>query len=213
MRFFAITAVLLASIGAQAADLPVKAVAPAAQQVQYLGPWQGGYIGGHVGYGYDISGLNAEGFDLGAAPRGFTGGAQLGYDWRAGSFVVGVVTDFDIADFSASTGAGGFNLSSRTNWWGTSNLRIGLPQFGDHVLLYALGGIAYGGRTSNTPMGGVSNAGFGWDVGGGLEVKLNPKASVFAQFKYVDLGSISPVPGAIQDFKFGVVQGGVNFHF
>jgi outer membrane immunogenic protein len=218
MKRFGIAMLLaLLSIGAQAADFPTKttplrtAPVPA---VSMFGPWGGFYTGVKVGYGYDVSGINLTdpgvGTAVGGAPHGFTGGLQAGYDWHAGSLVVGLVTDINAADFSTSGTAINAAWSSRTNWWGTTDARLGLTGLGNHVLLYGLGGLAYGGRTSNVSGGGISNSGFGWNAGGGIETRITPNMSIFAQAKYIDIGSIQPVPGANQDFHFGVFETGVN---
>lgn len=197
---------------AHAADMAAKKATPQTAPI-YFGPWAGWYGGVQVGYGYDVSGLDVGGLTLGNAPQGITGGGRLGYDWNTGNFVIGVVTEANVADFNSTGGVNGFSWSGRTNWWGDTDVRLGLPIFGNHVLPYGAAGIAYGGRTSNVAPITVSDTSFGWNAGAGLEAKITPTTSVFAEAKYIDLGTLT-VPGfATQAYRFGVIQGGVNFHW
>ena len=95
---------------AQATDMPVKALPPVAQGVN----WTGFYVGGHIGYGWadkdfslpdiagqkfgDCSGKHQECFDfskLGSPAlshklAGLLGGVQAGFNLQSGAFVYGV---------------------------------------------------------------------------------------------------------------------------
>jgi outer membrane immunogenic protein len=148
---------------ALAADLPVKAPAPAFYN------WTGFYGGLNAGYGWAdptvIGPINPSDVDLGIGQTsfpyhhsGFIGGVQAGYNWQAGrNWLVGLETDFDGANIRGNTNtpvsllitstpggfAGTFAASSKTDWLGTTRARIGfLPS--DRLLIYATGGLAYG---------------------------------------------------------------------
>lgn len=235
-----------------AADMPLKA-APAPLASVYA-PWSGIYGGLSVGYGWDWSGtdLSVAGTTLatlGNSPHGLTGGARLGYDTQTGPFVLGLVTDVNLASFTSNSntnmavsGAGGFggllgSVQNSTNWWGTTDIRLGFPQFGNHVLPYLVGGAAYGGKTTSvngaivagttstnaasTTSASASTTSLGWNAGLGIETKITPQASIFIEAKYIDLGSLNNPLGNVtngpvmssQAFKFGVAQGGFNYHF
>lgn len=196
---------MVMSVG-HAADMAVKA---APQPVQsYFGPWTGFYIGPKIAYGYNTDG---------SVPNGWGGGVQIGYDWQAGNFIVGLVTDINAADWngnSAGPASAAAAWTSRTNWYGTTDVRVGFPGFGNHVLLYGLAGIAYGGRTMNVTGGpAFGDAGLGWNAGGGLEVRLMPAASVFTQYKHIDIGSVTAPTVGTQPFTTNVFEGGMNFRF
>lgn len=206
-----------------AADMPLKA-APAPLAPVYA-PWSGIYGGLSAGYGWDWSGTDiSQGIPLatlGNSPHGLTGGARLGYDTQTGPFVLGLVTDVNIASFQSNSAATLVvpSISQATNWWGSTNARLGFSQFGNHVLPYLVGGAAYGGRSSNVAGITTSDTSFGWDAGAGIETKITPQASLFIEAKYIDLGSLNsnltPVIAGTssQAFKFGVAQGGFNYHF
>lgn len=147
---------------ALAADMPVKAPAPA------LYNWTGFYGGLNAGYGWAdptvIAPFTSSDFALGISQTsfpyhhsGFIGGVQAGYNWQAGrNWLVGLETDFDGANFRWNTNTpvsliitspggfpGTFAASSKMDWLGTTRARIGfLPS--DRLLIYATGGLAYG---------------------------------------------------------------------
>ncbi|MFD0462321.1 outer membrane protein [Microvirga aerilata] len=102
---------------------------------------------------------------------GFTGGAQIGYNYQIGSFVVGLETDIQWADtgddeevlFTPGPGSSGVFVpgtfeNNDTDWFGTVRARVGIAL--DRFLIYGTGGFAY--TDENT----------GWVVGGGVEWAL-----------------------------------------
>lgn len=173
------SAALLAST-ASAADLPARAAPPA--PVVTAAPiftWTGFYGGVNAGWGWrdddeesvvlggDVPGtLFFENGDDG----GFVGGAQIGYNYQIGSFVIGLETDIQWADTDSEeevrfvpagvTGTfipGEFD-NDLSDWFGTVRARAGVAF--DRVLIYATGGLAY------------SDDSTGWVVGGGVEWAL-----------------------------------------
>ena len=171
--------------------------------------------------------------------NGFIGGGQIGYNYQFGnSFLVGLEADlqgagirsdnsfvsgsswnaFDIGpgiirlDRSA---AGATTVTSRTDWLGTVRGRLGFI-WGQSVLLYATGGLAYGGTQAttyqsfamnntlsilpplvsvNVPYGSIGGftrydqSRIGWTVGGGIEWLFSPNLSFKAEYLYYDLGT------------------------
>src|SRR5215813_15519015 len=88
-----VAALLAASVvtPAAAADLPVKAVAPAT-----VWSWTGFYIGGNVGGGMASSGFTDPCFYCSSAQptQGFfTGGVQAGYNYQFAKGLVGIEAD------------------------------------------------------------------------------------------------------------------------
>jgi outer membrane immunogenic protein len=166
--------------------------------------------------------------NIGVRSNGFIGGVQAGYNYQRGTWLAGV--EADIQGIDSSTGSSTITqvaprigqpgdtvtatlgVSERLNYLGTVRGRIGfLPQ--PSVLLYATGGLAYGGVQSSTtisggetPNTGITNfAGFGnlsstrvgYTVGAGAEWKFAPQWSVKAEYLYYDLGNTSYSNGAM----------------
>ena len=104
----AVSTVALTQI-ASATDLSVKAPVYKAPVTN----WEGFYVGGHVGYGWDpadatfdpvtyvttvdpaFTATSSSGpVNLSVAPEGWLGGVQLGYNWQRNSWVYGIEADF-----------------------------------------------------------------------------------------------------------------------
>jgi outer membrane immunogenic protein len=186
-------AALIFTLPASAADAPIKGPYYKAEPVFN---WTGFYVGGHVGYGWGEASVPAAGvtFDI----DGFLGGAQLGYNWQFNrNWVFGIETDISASDI----GVGGFNV----DWFGTTRLRLGYTW--DRVLLYATGGLSYGG--TNATSGHV-----GWAAGAGLEWAFAPRWSAKVEYLFVDLGDeILPLFVAPVSVDFSTIRFGVNYRF
>ncbi|MBB3020744.1 outer membrane immunogenic protein [Microvirga lupini] len=170
----------LAAAAASAADLPVRSAPPA--PIIAAAPiftWTGFYAGVNAGWGWRnddsesvIIGGGAPGtlFFDNNNDGGFTGGAQIGYNYQIGSFVLGLETDIQWADtnqdvrvsFVPAAAPGTFVpgefRDDLSDWFGTLRVRAGVAF--DRVLIYATGGLAY--TDNNT----------GWVAGGGVEWAL-----------------------------------------
>ena len=81
---------------ALAADMPVKALAPAPAFVD----WSGVYIGVHAGYGGGMKDYDL--FTTNFVARGFLGGGQIGINKQIASFVFGLELDGSWADIKGS---------------------------------------------------------------------------------------------------------------
>jgi outer membrane immunogenic protein len=154
LRVLGLGAVLVAGgIGAAAAadvlPLPPPLPPPLPMPVVQVFSWTGFYIGGNAGWGW-TNGSGTFTTALGADPftvssNGFLGGAQLGYNWQTGPFVLGAE-----ADFQGTTASGSLNASAgptisataKTPWFGTVRGRVGYAM--DRILLYATAGTVYG---------------------------------------------------------------------
>ena len=209
--------ILLASVAlfgfagaASAADLPVRAAPPAPMIAAVpVFTWTGFYVGVNAGYGWNandsitVAGVT---FDL-DDEGGFVGGAQAGYNYQIGSFVVGLEGDIQYADFGGDDrfdfdGDGilddDFNTS---DWFGTVRARAGVAF--DRALIYATGGFAFADNAT------------GWTVGGGLEYAFTNNLSAKIEGLYVNLDQDDNFPGLDldNDAEFGVVRAGLNFRF
>jgi len=158
------------------------------------------------------------------AQGGFIGGGQAGYNYQYGkNFVLGFETDIQGAGIGGQGSASGvapfesqsvygFNspIQAGINWMGTARGRIGYL-VAPSVLLYATGGLAYGGTylktfpnfyQANTADGTVDttylstqnaqqNFNLGWTAGGGAEWMMAPNWSIKGEALYYDLGNTS----------------------
>jgi len=176
---------------------------------------------------------------------GFIGGVEAGYNWQMSpSWLIGIEADFQGSDINGSVNvAGPFNIvgfgpvggasyiaSERLNYFGTIRPRVGFVM--NQALIYATGGLAYGGgNVSDDLIGtGVSypaSSSFtraGWTVGGGVEYAFAPNWSAKLEGLYYDLGRVSVLAGSTQaatgftfgkgfDVNGGIVRVGVNYKF
>ncbi|MFD2228288.1 outer membrane protein, partial [Microvirga arabica] len=101
--------ILLASVAlfgfagaAAAADLPVRSAPPA--PIIAAAPiftWTGFYVGVNAGYGWSNDDFDSVDLADEDDDGGFVGGAQVGYNYQIGSFVVGLEGDIQYADFGS----------------------------------------------------------------------------------------------------------------
>ncbi|WP_262028936.1 outer membrane protein [Microvirga sp. Mcv34] len=190
--------------GALAADLPSRrAPAPIIAAVPVF-TWTGFYVGVNAGYGWNTNDdfiFNNVRYNL-SDDGGFVGGAQAGYNYQIGSFVVGLEGDIQYADFGgndvilADGTVADFNNS---DWFGTVRARAGVAF--DRALIYATGGFAF------------ADGATGWTVGGGIEYAFTNNLSAKVEGLYVNLDQDDNFLGINRDAEFGVVRAGLNFRF
>lgn len=160
----------------------------------------------------------------------FAGGAQIGYNFQVNqNFLFGGVLDFTWLKRSGSryaeSGIAAFNNGSeqsfyydrfKQNWLGTARLKAGFVA--DNLLIYATGGLAFGHLKSSagsetywytagptetlvaSGYGSSSSTAVGWTAGAGLEYRMAPNWSLFAEYLYYSLHdrynvTVTPTPG------------------
>ena len=188
--------------GALAADLPSRrAPAPVIAAVPVF-TWTGFYVGVNAGYGWSDDDFDAVDFADEDDDGGFVGGAQVGYNYQIGSFVVGLEGDIQYIDFG-STRFRDADLVLREagidDWFGTARARAGVA-FGQ-ALIYGTGGFAFADDAN------------GWTVGGGVEYAFTNNLSAKIEGLYVNLDNDDDFPGFDGETDFGVVRAGLNFRF
>ncbi|MGJ4859603.1 outer membrane protein [Labrys sp. La1] len=246
------SALVCLSVPAMAADLAPAAVEPVAPVAAPFS-WTGFYVGANAGYGWNnddatLDGLGGPAWDdyypvaLGKkdlSVDGFVGGAQVGYNYQIGQFVVGIEADFnysDMKDKSTTRSPAGYfdpftyRQSSSIKWFGTVRPRVGYAF--DRFLPYVTGGLAYGKvdvahseQFTFTHYGAsTSTTKAGWTVGAGLEYAITDNWTVKAEYLYFDLGKVKniaqPAPANppfsqrySQDVTGQLVRLGVNYKF
>ena len=198
-----------------AADIPITKTPPAVAAAIY--DWSGFHVGVNAGgtwgsydpqtstsgsfYGVTSAGqINRAGSQT-IDPTGFAAGAQAGYDWQLGRFVVGVEADFDalhlngVANGSAVTfitsPANRFVLTAyaHSDWMFTLRPRVGVAV--NDWLFYATGGLALANVRGDfllTGSGGALQSAAldeikpGYAVGGGVEWGVSSNFSVKAEY-------------------------------
>ncbi len=210
--------------------------------------WTGFYIGGHVGGAWggnsfsETDGYNYfAGNGFGGNNSGVFGGGTLGYNFQAGSFVLGFEADFGGAGLTNSwnnsayhaAGTGGYLWSKDdASFYADVTGRLGYAA--GPALFYIKGGWAY--LDNNTQVGGyyapavggpvawsTSSSGLdGWTAGGGIEYLFAPCWSVKAEYLYFDFSgnnyswanpALGKTYGWERDYTVDSFKVGVNYHF
>lgn len=218
----AVAGALVAS-SAVAADLAVKA--PTASVVPAAYSWTGFYVGANVGYGageresstltlvspaaFDVF---TQGFTL--APSGWVGGAQAGYNWQSGRWVLGVEGDFQWTGqrdsfcgfFQCAPALDTTTINQRIPWFATARARVGVAA--ESTLFYVTGGGAWAKVrtdilencpagcspdlvTAQTAGGSFSDTKAGWVIGAGIEAAVSANWTVKAEFLHLGLGTVT----------------------
>jgi outer membrane immunogenic protein len=189
----AITASATASSPVLSADLPPASLPPVYEQTP-LPPqdvFEGWYLGGTIGgatVNYDFAPAGGS-----ADTSGILGGVVGGWSWQSGPIVVGVEGDFLAADISGNRHFNGglSQVSPNIDTMADLRLRAGYA-ITPRVLLFG----TFGGAWANADLpvtgigGGPGDADFfGWSVGGGAEVALNPNWSARFDYQFTDFNS------------------------
>jgi outer membrane immunogenic protein len=186
--------------------------------------WTGWYIGLNLGGSFGTATQTGSfppapipGTPFGSASSdldGVIGGAQIGYNWQNGNWVLGIEADIQATSergSSSLTGTGSvpailaipvstgtLNITEKLDWLGTVRGRLGVLG-GPNWLFYGTGGLAYGGMDTDTTLtSGVLTAvnnfnttRAGWTAGAGIEGWFGHDWTVKVEYLYVDLGSFS----------------------
>jgi outer membrane immunogenic protein len=219
---------------AAAANLPLKAPPPPPEPVF---SWAGWYVGGNLGWKHIESSMTSAPNDaptidfLFVAPlacfkagpcrlnygsssgNGVVGGGQVGYNWQAQNWLVGIETDIQGSYAHATTNIATFAprflpfsgvSETQENWLGTVRGRLGVL-VSPSILAYGTGGFAYGsidrnwsGNRQGSNTGNLaaiqswsgttkSTTLTGWTAGGGLEWGLGYGFTLGAEYLYVRL--------------------------
>lgn len=187
---------------AAAADFYGKAPAFAAAPFNGYN-WNGAYVGLNLGYQFGkVTNWGT------TEPNGIAGGGQIGYNWQYGQFVFGA--EADIQGSAASDTFAAWKFSNP--WFGTIRGRAGYAM--NNVLVYATGGLAYGGGRVDLGAFTESQNHLGWTIGGGVEVGLTPNWTARAEYLYVRLEDQGYVLTGVQNgFQSNVFRLGVNYRF
>lgn len=174
-------------------------------------------------------GLNAGGvWSPGMDAFGFTGGGQVGCNWRAwSSFVWGGEADLQYTGLDGSRDVFAPDASAhqdfRSRWLATFRGRAGWLA-APNMYLYATGGLALANVNTASSVnfnGTINNLSdstthAGWTVGAGLEWMFTPRWSAKVEYLYVDLGHApNPLPISNNELSLteNIFRAGINYHF
>ena len=128
------------------------------------------------------------------------GGAHVGYNLQINQWVIGLEGSVDGTSLSnTAVGAfGGSTLTAHTNADIQGSIRGRLGVALDRALIYATGGVAFGGFNTDVSLSAPpffasasrSNTRVGWTVGGGIEYAITNNWSIRAEYRYSDFGTI-----------------------
>jgi outer membrane immunogenic protein len=235
----ALTALSFGGSAVQAADMPVKAVAPVPVHT-----WSGCYVGVQVGYKWGKSEHTSTGFNNGVAngtagdnitpwfnANGALGGAEGGCQYQWGNWVWGVEVDGswvaaegqsnDIPPFATT-----FLSKTSERWQAMARGRIGYAW--DKWLWYVTGGGTWAGiditsfsPTVPTAAATERHSRGGWVVGYGTEYDLGHGWSVKGESLYTDYGTFRALSSTVsgccteRDVRYyeWVWRFGMNYRF
>ncbi len=223
-----IAAFTLVTTSAQAADLPSRYSPAPVYEAMPTFTWTGFYVGANLGYGWNTGTSRyydpAFGYIGSSKTGGFVGGAQAGYNYQFGRFVLGAETDLQYAavgNKGASYGNTYFPGNS-DGFFGTIRARMGVAF--DRALVFGTGGFAYGdvgGNSGYDPVLGYhrdNSTNGGWTLGGGVEYGVTNNISAKVEGLYVNLDTSGNYAGGARytdrrDTEFGVLRAGLNYKF
>lgn len=166
------------------------------------GDWNGGYVGGQLGYAHVE--LSATGGSI--DEDSFVGGLTAGYDSDFGEYVLGVGIDWDFADTSFTDSVGAtldVNSILRLKVRGGFDIGQGLA--------YATGGYAH--IYGDVALAGVGSASFdesGYFIGGGYEHLITEQFSLGGEVLY---NRFNDVEGSNVDAEAVTLQVRAAFRF
>ena len=207
--------------GASSGDLGRPVYAPSPPPVYAPPP----YVVWTTCYG----GLNAGGvWSPGIDAFGFTGGGQVGCNWRGNySLVWGGEADMQYTGLDGSRDVFAPNASAhqdfRSRWLATFRGRFGWLA-NPNMYFYATGGLALANVNTASSVnfnGTINNVSdstthAGWTLGAGLEWMFAPRWSAKVEYLYVDLGhATNPLPISNNDLSLteNIFRIGINYHF
>jgi outer membrane immunogenic protein len=232
----AITALLLGTTTAMAADLPMKAAPPPVEIYNWTGFYIGAAAGGSFGFSDHVdraTGLSdASGYNV----KGGLAGGTLGYNWQVGSFVFGLEGDASWASEVGSNGDIGpvglpnvdangnplFASFTKETWVATARGRVGYAV--NNLLFYGTGGYAAAGVTqgiydnAHNLLVSSSSTRSGWTAGGGLEWGFAPNWSAKFEWLYMKFNTVALNTAFAEGprnvpFDDNVVRFGINYRF
>jgi outer membrane immunogenic protein len=219
-----------------AATIAGLALTASAARAQDYGDASGPYVGVSAGYGWStadtktattfdpagyfastsVDAINASGVQR-EKPKGFSAGAQIGYDYHSGNLLVGAVADIaSLGNGKTSTVTAGYPCCSPATytisqsvdpkWMATARGKLGIG-LGNGSAVYATGGwagekVQYNAQFTDTFSTANETASSnkmrsGWVVGGGASIRMGRNWSLDPEFLHADFGTLNVPAGTL----------------
>lgn len=163
--------------------------------------WEGGYIGGQIGYGYGEFDLDVDDFDESSV----IGGLNAGYLWSVGNgWYVGPEFQYDWADISVEDADSG-NTASFDEM---ARLKLKLGRELGNGLLYGSAGLAYGSVDGVDEF--IDGSEGSYVVGLGYDYRVNQDWTLGLEYQYHDFNNIGEDGGDLA-VNTVHVKAGYNF--
>lgn len=224
-----VTQVLAADLRLPSAPAPQRQVAATT-----FPSWAGPYIGAQAEYlsGRSETSFPGTGEFHFADPNGFSGGLSAGYSMQWGRFVGGLEGDLNFVGAKATIDTAFApdpsitQLQSTIDWNSHWRARVGYAF--DRTLIFAAGGLAIAGvenRAFDNGVGAVAawrDTRIGWTLGGGVEYRVVPQASVRLEYLYDNYGTrtlaaqtvgATTFPSRESKLDSHTLRAGVHWHF
>jgi len=192
---------------ASAADIGVPGKAPPGPPPAY--DWTGFYLEVHGGYAagwpeFDVPPATGSIGNTWRASGGFGGGA-IGYNYEFGAshIVAGLQAEWNGSSIKGNTVDNIPGLlaahTATLNEFGSVDARLGFALVGfpwDKILLYMIGGVAFGDPNQTATKGGASFSfsggdSTGWDFGAGLEFAVTQNWTVRGEYRQYNFSKTS----------------------
>lgn len=181
----------------------------------------GTYAGARIGFGWVDATARAGGAEQGYEADGAFMSLVLGHDYTAsGPWVLGAVLDV-----SAGNERGSLELSGpvifkvKQEWEASLRGRVGYRM--DGFMPYATAGISYGSFETQYSQVGLpfqvaDSQAIGWTLGAGVDVPVNDRWTLVAEYRYTDYGDEIDAFGALDgpyDISSSQLYLGANYRF
>jgi outer membrane immunogenic protein len=182
----------------------------------------GTYAGARLGFGWLDPAARAgtageQGYDADGAFMSLV----LGHDYASsGPWVLGAVLDVSAGNERGTIELGGpVIFKVKQDWEATLRGRAGYQMKG--FMPYATAGIAYGSFETQYSQVGLpflvtDSQAFGWTIGAGVDVPVNERWTLVAEYRYTDYGDEIDAAGTIDgpyDISSSQIYLGVNYRF
>ena len=200
-----------------ASDLYTKATRWHAPVVDPAYNWSGFYLGANLGGRWANGTLTIPGNNLYGGITEFIGGGQVGYNFQAGHFLLGVEGDFDWAGFNHPPVPIPTLGSINHHWMGTAAGRLGIVN--DRWLVFGKLGVGWAHHDIS-----INLPGFPWSesitksgllAGGGIEYGFKSHWTVKLEYNYLSLptwtSAAFPAVSLSRDVQ--TIKAGINYKF
>ena len=164
-----------------AADLPLRTAPPVFTTPVPVSSWEGVYVGSTYGYGF-TNFRTSQATSRSRAMDGQSGGALAGYNFQSGHWVYGVEGGIDLNVIRGTINGQAGLATSRVDSLDDIRFRGRVGYEFGWIMPFVAGGAVLNETYQSSPgplheFGDVRRT-LGWTVGGGVDVKFNPRSLI-----------------------------------